>query len=449
MGTHLADLLPEFIFNGTGEQCMDLRRQLLTRLGACLLVLMLVTVAINLSSLRSDAAQEVRASERLALALLEAGRAGEGEGAGAARLAAILDGGALRHIRISVEGAAGVPPAGLGARLADVLGLTAGQGQVVRLGGQMLRIAPNPASEIDERLGDVVRLWSTLLFFSGATLVLAWWAADRALAPVRSLETGLQRLADGEPDAALPPFSLREFARVAAAIDRLAGALAEAQQAQRRLAHQLIRVQEDERRTLAMELHDEMGQSLTAISVTAAYLGRHGAALDGARVKECAADLRRDVRACSDQLRAMLSRLRPHGLEGAGLLPALRDLLGNWQQRDCGIAFTASLPVALPPLDKDLGLVLYRVVQEGLTNVVRHSGARHCQLHLALAGGVLTASIVDDGRGLGDGAAHGSGLIGMAERLRMVGGQLRMASGAAGGVRLQACLPLALLREAA
>ncbi|WP_426196440.1 sensor histidine kinase [Massilia sp. DWR3-1-1] len=430
---------------------MDLRRQLLTRLGACLLVLMLVTVAINLSSLRGDAAQEVRASERLALALLEAGRAGEGEGEreAASRLAAIIDGAALRHIRISVDGAAGVAPAGLGARLADLLGLTAGDGQVVRLGGQMLRIAPNPASEIDERLGDVVRLWSTLLFFSGATLALAWWAADRALAPVRSLEAGLQRLADGEPDAALPPFSLREFARVAAAIDRLAAALAEAQQGQRRLAHQLIRVQEDERRTLAMELHDEMGQSLTAISVTAAYLGRHGAALDGARVKECAADLRRDVRACSEQLRAMLSRLRPHGLEGTGLLPALRELLGSWQQRDCGIAFTASLPPDLPPLDKELGLVLYRVVQEGLTNVVRHSGARHCQLSVTLAGGVLTAALVDDGCGLGDGAAHGCGLIGMAERLRMVGGQLRLASGGAGGVRLQACLPLAALREAA
>ena len=93
---------------------------------------------------------------------------------------------------------------------------------------------------MDERLGDTVRLLGTLLFFSGATLIVAWWAAHRALAPVRELEAGLQRLARGDAGAALPAFALREFSRVAGAIDALAAALAQARDAQRQLSRQLI-----------------------------------------------------------------------------------------------------------------------------------------------------------------------------------------------------------------
>lgn len=427
---------------------MDLRRQLVAWLGALLLGLIVMTVAINLVSLRADVSAEIAASERLALALLAAGQIGTDGSAHdtTAQLAAILDRGALRHITIDVDGAPGAKPAAapdsIGTHVARWLGLAPGVGHAVNIGGQVLRIAPNPASEIDERLTDIVQLWSTLLFFSGATLLVAWWAADRALRPVRALEAGLQRLADGEPDAALPRFSLREFTRVAAAIDRLAGALNAAQHGQRLLSHQLIRVQEDERRTLAMELHDEVGQTLTAISLTAAYLGRHAAQLDSAKIDECAGELRRDVRACSEQLRAMLSRLRPHSLEGQGLASALRDLLHNWQQRAGHITFRSALPAQLPQLGVDESLVLYRVVQEALTNVVRHSGAGLCLVTVTAETGRLCVRIEDDGIGLAAAARHGCGLTGMAERLRMVGGSLRTVNSDGGGLHLDASLPL-------
>jgi two-component system sensor histidine kinase UhpB len=422
---------------------MDLRRQLVAWLGTLLACLSVVTVTISLASLRGDVVAEMAASERLALALIDAGRS-EAPG-----LAGILERGGLRHISVNVDGAAPPPAAdgameSAGARLARWLQLAPGAGHAVQVGGQVVRIAPNPASEIDERLADIVQLWHTLLFFSGTTLLVAWFAADRALRPVRALESGLQRLADGQPDAGLPPFALREFARVAAAIDQLAAALQAAQQGQRRLAHQLLRVQEEERRTLAMELHDEVGQTLTAISLTAAYLGRHAADLDGARIDECARDLRRDVRACSDQLRAMLSRLRPHSLEGPGLASALRDLLRNWQQRAAGMTFSVSLPPRLPALGEEASLVLYRVVQEALTNVVRHSQATRCLVGLTVHGATLAVHIEDDGCGLpAGGMVRGCGLTGMTERLRMVGGTLRIENGAGGGVQVIACLPLA------
>ncbi len=443
---------------------MDLRRRLLGYLGALLLGLLIVTLAVNLVSLRSDVRNEVIASERLASVLLDASRIGSdlSPAESASRMAAILDGGGLlRHLSISMGTES--PPLvqeSTVTRLASMLGVetTDMAVQMIRFGDQTLRLAPNPASEIEERLGDTVRLCITLLIFSGATLLVVWWSADHALAPVRDLEAGLQRLAGGAEHAALPAFALREFAQVADAIDKLAIALATSRHAQRHLSRQLIQVQEDERRTLAMELHDEMGQTLTAIGVTAAYLERHAGRLEEGRIVECAQDVRRDVRTSGVQLRAMLNRLRPHGLDGPGLASALRELLDSWQQRAAGICFTLDMPASLPVFAESVGLVLYRVVQEALTNVVRHSAARHCAVRIGVDAATLMLRIEDDGCGMAAsgasagssaalGAPGGSGLLGIEERLHMVNGRLRIAQGLARGVLLEISLPLTQQQE--
>ncbi|GAA4013000.1 sensor histidine kinase [Actimicrobium antarcticum] len=428
---------------------MDLRRRLVGYLGALLLVLLLVTVVINLYSLHKDVRAEVIASEQLVRVLLGASQFDPAlsQVEATTRLAAILNAAPLRHLSIRA-GSELMPaePASLTTRMASLLGIipTAEAGQLVQLGRQSLRIAPNPSSEIEERLSDTVRLSLTLLFFSGATLLVAWWSAHRALAPVRELEAGLQRLAQGAVDPALPAFALREFSRVAGAIDQLAAALSTSRAAQRQLSRQLIRVQEDERRTLARDLHDEMGQTLTAIGVTAAYLQRHAQQLDASQISDCAQDLRRDVRTTGEQLRAMLKRLRPHGLDGPGLASALRELVAGWQQRDAGIDFRLVLPARLPALGEETGLVLYRVVQEALTNVVRHSGARRCSVTISVALHALSLQIEDDGRGLPvDVALRGSGLPGMEERLLMIGGSLQMCPQQPCGLVLQIILPLA------
>ena len=432
---------------------MDLRRRLVGYLAALLLGLLLLTVLINLYSLRSDVSAELNASEQLVEVLLESGRIEHDlpPAAAAARLQTILQDTPLRHLTISIDDA---PPLtrdnAATSQLARLLGVepASGAGQLLRLGEQTLRIAPNPASEIEERLSDTVRLCITLLLFSGATLLVAWWSAERALAPFRELETGLQRLARGEKDAALPVFALREFKQVAGAINDLAAALASSQAAQRQLSRQLIRVQEDERRALSRDLHDEMGQTLTAIGVTAAYLERNAEQLDARELTECAQDLRRDVRTSSEQLRAMLKSLRPHGLDARGLASALRELLASWQQRESGIHFSLKMPTELPQLGEDAGLVLYRVAQEALTNVVRHSGARHCRVSIEANANALILRIEDDGRGLSpDGSARRSGLLGIEERLDMVDGRLEIGPGPENGLYLQISLPLAEIPE--
>lgn len=435
---------------------MDLRKRLVGCLAAMLLALLATTVMISLYSLRDDVAAEVAASEQLARVLRETGTlaADLPAAAAAARLQAILDHGPVRHLALGIDNAGDATDGGSDQRplhamvagwLAERLGVAAAA-QSIRVGSHTLRIAPNPDAEIDEKLADSVRLCITLLFFSATTLLLAWWFADRALAPFRQLEAGLLRLARGEADPALPAFKLREFRQVAGAIEHLAAALAASQATQRLLSRQLIRVQEDERRTLARELHDETGQTLTAMGVTAAYLERHAGKLAASEIVECAQDLRRDVRASGQQLRDLLKRLRPHGLDAQGLAGALRELLAGWQQRACTVDFQLELPPQLPPLGDDTGLVLYRVVQEALTNVIRHSGARRCLVQIECDTTLLRLWIVDDGCGLPEsGAARGGGLAGMQERLCMVGGSVKLASGADapfGGLQLQITLPL-------
>lgn len=427
---------------------MDLRKRLLHALGALLCGLVLIAMAINLYSLREDIEAETSASARLARTLIAATKIDPAlpPAAAAARLTAIMDGGPLRHLSISLDGADPALPADTVGKLSRLLGLPAqpAAAESIAIGDRILHLTPNPISEIDERLGDTVRLLITLLLFSGATLLVAWWSAHRALSPVRELEAGLERLARGDNDARLPAFRLHEFRRVAGAIDALAAALGESRAAQRELARQLIRLQEEERRALARELHDEMGQTLTALNATAAHLERHAGRLQASEIADCARDLRCDIRTSSRQLRSMLKSLRPHGLDAEGLASALRELAEGWQARATGIAFFLELPGALPSLSDEAALVIYRVVQEALTNVVQHSGAQQCSVRITAAEGEIRAEIADDGRGLPTGGpARRGGLLGMAERLDMVGGRLETANNGNGGLRLNIVLPTA------
>jgi two-component system sensor histidine kinase UhpB len=419
---------------------MDLRRRLLGSLCLLLGSLLAMTTLIQLYSLRSDIRAEVDASTRLVNVLVAAGSAGADD---AGEVRALLAGAGLRHL--SIRTADEPPPQRAAHPLPAWLGFAPPDHaeRAIRIGGQLLYIAPNPESEIAERLHDTVQIWITLLFFSGTTLAVTWWCADRALSPVRALEAGLHRLARGEPDPALPVFALREFRRVADAIAHLAHALAEARGAQHALARQLITVQEDERRVLARELHDEMGQTLTALNVTATHLARHANMLTRAAVAECATDLRREIRTCGEQLRAMLKTLRPHGLHASGLAQTLRELVLGWRTRHTDIDFELDLPTQLPDVGELLSLTVYRVVQEAVTNVVRHSGASLCVVRLAVRTGGLVLEIRDDGRGLPqEGATWHGGLLGITERIAMAGGQLRLVAGPAGGLRLLATLPL-------
>ena len=209
-----------------------------------------------------------------------------------------------------------------------------------------------------------------------------------------------------------------------------------------RLGRSVLRVQEDERRRLARDLHDGIGQNLTALKHRLAQIGD---ALPE-ELKALRASLDDAVTLCSDTLddtRQLSRLLRPPILDDLGLEPALR-----WLARSLGEAAGIAIAVEIEPtpsLDGELQTLLFRITQEALNNVVKHAGAHSVLVHLVERGGRLQLQIVDDGCGFDPGraqAAGGMGLGGIRERLQLFNGQLELRSAAGHGTRLRALVPL-------
>ena len=210
---------------------------------------------------------------------------------------------------------------------------------------------------------------------------------------------------------------------------------------------------EEERKRLARELHDELGQSVTAIRLIAASIARStesdGAVQGTAKINEIAAGL-------YDSVHRIVRELRPAVLEQPDLAAALADLGREWRVRHPQVELALELEGDLGDLGEAVTLAAFRCVQEALTNVLKHAQASRIQLAVSRRDGRLEASIEDNGRGfaaegVAGGAAggvaagvtaSGHGLIGMRERVVALGGSLETAAGAEGGFRVSMVLPL-------
>ncbi len=207
------------------------------------------------------------------------------------------------------------------------------------------------------------------------------------------------------------------------------------------LSARLMAVQEDERRRLARDLHDEFGQALTAVNAYLWLIERQ-APDDSTELRGRAAEARRLVNRTLGSMRQLSQLLRPAVLDTLGLLPSLDALLKTFAASH-GIATSLTadgLPERLPA---EIETALYRVAQEALTNVARHARARRVRVALAALSGELRLEVEDDGVGLpANGAgAIGTGLVGIRERVRALGGQLTVTSRR--GVHLSVQVPLA------
>lgn len=208
-----------------------------------------------------------------------------------------------------------------------------------------------------------------------------------------------------------------EVRDVAAAVNEM---LERVEMERRQSARRALAAQEQERVRVARELHDEVGQALTAISWM----------VEG--------DAREAVRAALEDVRTIARRLRPEALDDLGLLPALSALTVA-VQRTSGVRVERSLDgAAAAALDADEELVVYRVAQEALTNVARHAQARRASVTLSRAIEQVVLEVSDDGRGFpAGGGVNGAGLRGMRERALLIGARLTVEDGRAGtAVRL-------------
>jgi two-component system sensor histidine kinase UhpB len=257
----------------------------------------------------------------------------------------------------------------------------------------------------------------------------------RALAPFERLRDSMRRMDPVQPGLRLDVGrSGGEMAELAEGFNEMADRL----EAERRVSTRAaLEGREAERRTVARELHDEVGQTLTALL---AQLERCNRAAPPELQTELA-EAQEIARAGLADVRRVVTRLRPDTLEDLGLVSALRALARRVSDQT-GVPIVHELDPSLPALDQQAELVVYRIAQEAITNAVRHADASQIELRVDCDDTGVTLVVSDDGIGLRSGDGPANGIRGMRERALLVGGRLRVGNRPDGGVEVNLDVPI-------
>jgi len=214
------------------------------------------------------------------------------------------------------------------------------------------------------------------------------------------------------------------------------------------LSGRLLQLRDDERRRLARDLHDSLGQTLTAIKMNLSYLARDTSRLDE-RGRNAVTESLELIDGCLKEVRTISHLLHPPMLDEVGLLPAVRWFATGFAQRS-GIEVQLDLPASLRRLPSELEIAVFRVVQESLTNVHRHSGSSIAVIRLEVDSGRIRLQVIDHGRGIppqklsyrNENDTVGVGILGMRERLRQLHGRMEITSSEGQGTNVQVTIPL-------
>jgi two-component system, NarL family, sensor histidine kinase UhpB len=259
----------------------------------------------------------------------------------------------------------------------------------------------------------------------------------RVLAPLFQLTELMSSVDPDRPGRRLSGVDLRsaEGRALALAFNSMLDRL---ESARREAARTALAAQEAERLRVARELHDEIGQTLTAVTIQAERAAVGDPAEAGAALRRVADAVRDSL----DEVRRIARELRPEALDDLGLVNALIALCSRIAAQD-GPVIERELQGKLPALSPDVELVIYRIAQESLTNALRHSKARSVTLSLAADAKTLTLTVTDDGKGMPPHPPSGTaGISGMRERSLLVGGRLSIRSGPDRGTEIRLSIPL-------
>ena len=444
---------------------MSLRLKINLIFSTLTILMFAVLIAVEISATRASVREEMEASGRIATQLLSRISNFYGADKFSDLLTFLRDTGRVRANDIRLYDSAGVlmyqsPPsqykAGRDAPDWYTSLVAPPQNErVIRLhGARLVVITDSTRATLDgwDNLRDI--LFTQVALFVLADLVV-FWLVGYWLSPLEKIERGLRDIEQGGHEVRLPPLPGKEAGEMGRAFNRMAQAVeeniqvrqssAEAQarlDAQREFTQLLHARIEEERAALARELHDELGQSLTAIRSIAKSMMQHPD-MAGGPLERHAQMLFDTAGMTSDAMRRMIPRLRPIQLEGMGLVDAVRDLLTETQQNHPDVKFELSVGGSLPTLDDGLELSAYRIVQEAVTNVIRHSGATRALVNIGINDHTLQLTIADNGKGAVSLQREGHyGVRGMQERAAAYGGSVSFGNGAEGGLAVTASLPL-------
>jgi two-component system, NarL family, sensor histidine kinase UhpB len=327
--------------------------------------------------------------------------------------------------------------------------------QVFTLGdGAQVVITAQPSRAILDAWDDLARLLAIAAVMLVALGGLAFWLVDRALAPFPVIADGLGRLQRGELGYRLPPLPGSEAHAIGAAFNRMAQAMEDKVRAEREAREARTRLEEgrelallveqsveEERHLIAHELHDEFGQSVTAIRSLAMAIATQSGVPTTTETARLICD---EAGRLYDAMHGLIPRLAPPSLDTLGLAESLESLVREWQRRHPSprLLLSHRLP---PDLGTSVTLAAYRVVQEGLVNAVRHARAQQVTIEVSSTEQRMIVSVTDDGVGLPENWSRPGhfGLRGLGERVEHLGGTLQVCNREPSGVSLRAEIPLA------
>ena len=283
--------------------------------------------------------------------------------------------------------------------------------------------SPDLSAALFETWVGFLALSGIVVALTGLTAIIAYVFAGSALRPLRDLAEGLTQMRRGDYAVPIPVAGPPEIRQSCEEANALATTLAQLNQHNRDLLHRLVSLQDDERRDLARELHDELGPLLFGIRAGTIALSE---ASPAGNLGNAVQEVMRSVEALQQTNRRILDRLRPLYIEELGLETSVQTLLQNFRRQAPHISLTATLDPDLNAIDGPLAQTVYRVIQEALTNVLRHAEAGAADVQVAISGDMLAVEISDDGGGFPEGNVFGRGLTGMHERVRALSGSLSL-----------------------
>jgi len=315
-----------------------------------------------------------------------------------------------------------------------------------RLGGRTLLVTTDAHNEIGEAWTQFRDGAAILALFSLLVLGLLHLAMTRLAAPLRKLSGGFEAVGSGNYAAQVIPEGPREISHLADGFNRMTARLDLLEATNRRLTGQMLAIQEEERADLARDLHDEMGPFLFAMRLDAEAIQAEAKKSGHLAMAERAQALEESVSHIQSHVRDILKQLRPDGLAETGLAVAIGNLVTFWQ-RHGGVC--VHLDLESGGFGADTDAVIYRLVQESLTNAARHGEAQQVWIAVHAGADEIRVLVEDDGRGFAEAGGGGMGLRGMRERLAQLSGSMALSARPDGGTRLTATIPLLRMREPA
>lgn len=329
-------------------------------------------------------------------------------------------------------------------------------------------ITPQPDDEMMELEEAVSRIFQVGVILGLCVLALTSLVINRSLRSIQSLNMAMHHLEDGDYAVTVKESGPPEIRTISSGLNRLASALRKSRAENQRLTTTMIHVQDDERRSIARDLHDELGPYLFSLRTSASFLKREldKSPPDFGKSQRLTGDMLSWVDQLQRTNRRVLHRLTPIGLAELGLKGALTANVAMWRRDHTETNLEFQIVGDIDTLDETLQLTVYRVAQEGLTNAYRHSGASNITMTITYdqsddetgneerdkahqsSNATLTIVIHDDGSGFKANAQEGFGLTSMRQRISGLGGQLTIVTSAGVGTQLTAIFPASVVANA-